>query len=249
MAHINKSLDEIIGRRGGGSRRIGGGGGTRRFASGGRNAGSMRSDGALFSSQASTGKWKHDKFREINSGKRRGVGGGKQLKGDFVKLNISNLPATVITADLEELFAGFSVYGVSVHYNELGEHLGTADLMVDTRSAKDIMREYSNIAIDGQALKFAVVDESGKLPGGASIKDRIQRLNRRSDPIRRRREQLPSKKKRTSAGASAGEGRGRRAGGGGAGKTGAKKEVMTADELDKQLEAYMGSRHPAIQQP
>jgi len=256
MANVNSSLDDIIarrigGRRSGGVRNIGG---SRRIgASGGRKP---------LARDIDSGKWKHDKFADLYSGKRRGGvgtstrigsgGGGK----DIVKVNISNLPDTVVTADLAELFQDFTVYGVSVHYDELGQHLGTADLFVNNRSAKDILREYARIAIDGQELKFAIVDESGRMTGGrAPIQDRIRRVTR--NPIR--------KEQRRSSGAGGGVG-GRRtrstdrrrsggpikSGGGGAGGRGkgnSDKKVMSVDELDKQLEAYMGSRHPAIQQP
>jgi len=253
---INMALDEIIVNRrsgGGGARRGGAIGGARRNS--GRRI-NPRND--LFTSEAPAGKWKHDKFGEIYGGKRRSAGtsratanprGARSGGGNIVKLNISNLPASVVTADLEELFQDFGVYGVSVHYDEVGQHLGTADLFVDIGSAKDIMREYANIAIDGQTIKFAVVDETGKALGGrASIAERVQirRVARRSDPIRRRREQVATKKRTPGGAVGGGGGRGRR--GPATEKKPAKKE-LTSDELDKQLEAYMGSRHPAIQQP
>jgi len=252
MANVNSSLDDIIARRIGG-KRVGGtrnvGGGPRRIgASGGRKPLARDIDG----------KWKHDKFSDLNSGKRRSGGGGgsRVISGrggkDIVKINISNLPDTVVTADLAELFQDFSIYGVSVHYDEMGQHLGTADLFVDSRSAKDILREYARIAIDGQELKFAIVDESGRLAGGrAPIIDRIHRVAR--NPIRK-------ENRRSGAGGGAGRrtrsverrrsGGPVKSGGGGRGGRGSgPKKVMSVDELDKQLEAYMGSRHPAIQQP
>jgi len=263
MANVNMALEEIIstqkqkGRGGnrkgfaGGntSRRSGGGGGG--FSRGGRNFGREK----YFSDDTPAGKWKHDKFAELQSGggggKKRAVGasGATGVRrprtagaaGQIVKLNISNLPDTVLTADLEELFQDFGVYGVAVHYDEAGQHLGTADLFVDILSAKDIIREYANIAIDGQEINIAVVDESGALK--PRIQDRIRRVA--NNPIRGRRAQI---QRRGSPGKRIGKAR-RSGGGGGAGRTGgkaggsSKPKVKTAEELDKELELYMGSRN------
>jgi len=210
------------------------------------------------------GKWKHDKFETLyGAGSQRrsggGGGGGGPVRsrggrtgggggGGVVKLNISSLPETVLTSDLEELFQDFNIFGVTVHYNETGEHLGTADLFVSPRAAKEILREYANIAIDGQEIKIGVVDESGNsLAPRARIQERIRHVA--NNPIRRRKAAPASKPvgRRAPAGRggakSAGGG-----GGGGAGGGGAKpeKKNLTAEELDKELEAYMGSRHPQI---
>uniref|UniRef100_A0A915LQ28 RRM domain-containing protein n=1 Tax=Meloidogyne javanica TaxID=6303 RepID=A0A915LQ28_MELJA len=100
-----------------------------------------------------------------NVGPRRqfGGGGGRRTNNtsgeDVVWINISNLPDTVLTGDLQELFQEFNLLGVGVHYDEFGQHMGTADLFVDGRSAKAILREYANIAIDGQKIRFAIVNE------------------------------------------------------------------------------------------
>jgi len=225
------------------SRRSGGGGGG--FSRGGRNFGREK----YFSDDTPSGKWKHDKFAELQSGgggKKRSVGasgatGIRRPRGaassEIVKLNISNLPDTVLTADLEELFQDFGVYGVAVHYDEAGQHLGTADLFVDLLSAKDIIREYANIAIDGQEINIAIVDESGLLK--PRIQDRIRRVA--NNPIRGRRAQIQrrgSPPKRIGGRRSAG-GAARTAKGAGAGKP----KLKTPEELDKELEAYMGGRN------
>jgi THO complex subunit 4 len=172
----------------------------------------------------------------------------------MVHLNISNLPASVVTSDLEELFQDFKVFGVAVHYNETGEHLGTADLFVDAGSGKDIIREFTNIAIDGQEIKIALVDETA---GKLSIRDRVERVAR--NPIYRRKAMGGSRRSVNSPRSRSG---GRRSGGGGGGKApsggggrrgpaaggragaGGKKLVeMSAADLDKELEAYMGIRN------
>ncbi|KAI1725594.1 aly/REF export factor 2 [Ditylenchus destructor] len=240
MASVNLALDEIITsqkqNRGGGRRRDftsrrGGAGGPR------RGGGSFRRE-KYFSDDTPAGKWKHDKFGELYGGgsKKRGAAAGSPAArrprtggraAEIVKLNISNLPDTVVTSDVEELFQEFGVYGVAVHYDEAGQHLGTADLFVDHQSARDIIREYSNIAIDGQEINIAYVDESGALK--PRIQDRVRRVA--SNPIRRRKERRSSPPKRRGA-------RGGKVGGGGSQKA----KQMTVEELDKELESYMGKK-------
>jgi len=241
MSNVNLSLDEFItrGRRGGAER------------NGVARRGAARR-GAVRSGSEPQGKWKHDKFETIyGSGSQRrsggptksragnGGGGNQRSSNGIVKLNIADLPETVLTTDLEELFQDFNIFGVTVHYNENGEHLGTADLFVNPRAARNIMREYANIAIDGQEIKIGVVDESGSLmaPRGR-IQDRIRRVA--SNPIRRRKADAP----RPSGGRGKGPIRGGKGGSGGGGQQ--PKKTLTTDELDKELEAYMGSRHPQI---
>ena len=49
----------------------------------------------------------------------------------------------------KELFQEYNCYGVTVHYDEMGNHLGTADLFTDQKTAAEIIREFKDIAIDG----------------------------------------------------------------------------------------------------
>jgi THO complex subunit 4 len=279
MADLSLALDEIISTQrkgkprggGGGGRRVGGGGGGRSRpgpirGNGGRGGSNFLRD-EYFSNDVPAGKWKHDKFMDLygGGGRRRGSGGagrsfgggrstGGGRGGAMVHLNISNLPASVVTSDLEELFQDFKVFGVAVHYNETGEHLGTADLFVDAGSGKDIIREFTNIAIDGQEIKIALVDETA---GKLSIRDRVERVAR--NPIYRRKAVGGSRRSMNGPRSRSG---GRRSGGGGGGKApsggggrrgpaaggrtgaGGKKLVeMSAADLDKELEAYMGIRN------
>jgi len=256
---INVALDELIVRNRRGGQRNGNGGGRRPVRGGGGAGGrrGIRSDSYYF--QEPKGKWKHDKFDSLyGAGAQRRSGGGGPIRarggrgggasGGVVKLNISDLPETVLTSDLEELFSDFNIYGVTVHYNEGGEHLGTADLFVSSRAAKEILREYANIAIDGQEIKIGVVDESGgSLSSRARIQDRIRHVA--NNPIRRRKAVAASKPgggRRASAGRGVSKAGGGGVGGGAAGGAAKPKKPMTTEELDKELEAYMGSRHPQI---
>lgn len=185
---------------------------------------------------------------------RKAIGGGQS---GLVKLQISNLPETVLTSDLEELFQEYNCYGVTVHYDESGAHLGTGDLFTDQQSANQILREFKDIAVDGQEICFCIVSESGSAAaagmiggGGRSkptIRDRLRRIGGGSNPIGKRRTLL---KKRLSGGsgrvgaARAGAaGRKARMNAGRGGTTSsastAAGKAKTAEELDMELDAYM----------
>ena len=231
------------------------------------------------SGEVPAGRWKHDKFFEAYGGAkpgarkqlavigkrgsasslggkatggiaarlaRKAVGGGQS---GMVKLQISNLPESVLTSDLEELFQDYNSYGVTVHYDEAHNHLGTADLFTDQRSAKQILQEFKNIAIDGREIKFCIVAESGAAAAGAladtgklSIHDRLHRVS--GNPIQRRRAMVVKKRTGTpkvSAAKAGAAGRkvGRIGKPSGAGTSAAAAKVKTAEELDMELEAYM----------
>uniref|UniRef100_A0A183CCA6 FoP_duplication domain-containing protein n=1 Tax=Globodera pallida TaxID=36090 RepID=A0A183CCA6_GLOPA len=264
-ANLAMALDEIIKNQGKGSRAVG----VKR--GGGRLVGATASARPRFPqrgfvSGVPAGQWKHDKFAEIyGGGKKRASGSSlgvfKSIKsglggsigariarkatgrdsGGMVKLQMSNLPESVVTLDLEELFQDFNVFGVAVHYDEMGSHLGTADLFTDQQSASNILREFKDIAIDGQEIKFCLVTEGTDSVGAkrANIRDRLQRISGGANPIRKK----SLVRKRISGGsikklARVGGGRRRVVGGGvSAGKVEAK--AKTAEELDKELEAYM----------
>ncbi|KAF7632187.1 FoP_duplication domain-containing protein [Meloidogyne graminicola] len=120
---------------------------------------------------------------------RKSVGNGQS---GIVKMQILSLPKTVLTSDLEELFQEYNCYGVTVHYDELGNHLGSADLFTDQKTAAEIIREFKDIAIDGQEIKFCIVAESGTTTSAAalgaekpSIRDRLRRVS--GNTIQRRR--------------------------------------------------------------
>jgi hypothetical protein len=253
MANVNRSLDEII------STQRGGGGGRRRGIVSRRLEGKIGDMGRIggirskFSSKDTpSGKWKHDKYMDIygqrgkNTQPNKGASGGSRraynLRNQVVKLNMSNIPETVLTADLEELFQDFEVYSVAVHYDEAGNHLGTADILVGLDDAENIMAEYKGIAIDGQEIKFVVVDDSGLLGGGGvrkpRIVDRIQRVA--SNPIRRRKTQQVQKRVRGGSDRRSDSIEGRK--NTRVAKVSDKAKKMTAEELDKELESYMGGR-------
>lgn len=148
---------------------------------------------------------------------------------------------------VQELFGEFDVLGVAVHYDEGGNHLGTADLFVSRPSANQILREFVGVVLDGKfrrslplstskpesfpgkEMRFALVDD--KSTARPSIRDRLQRVG---GP---RGNGKGGVQKRVSGGG--GPRGGRKSDPGGAAKRISK---LSADDLDKELEAYMGKK-------
>ncbi|KAL3095355.1 hypothetical protein niasHS_007454 [Heterodera schachtii] len=266
-ANLAMALDEIIKtqvkapRASAAGRGVGSG---RRLAGATTNPRSRFLQRGFVSGDVPAGQWKHDKFAELYGGGKKRMGGAslgpfKAVKGGagssigariarnaierdsggMVKLQVSNLPGSVVTLDLEELFQDFNVFGVAVHYDEMGNHLGTADLFTDQQSATNILNEFKNIAIDGQEIKFCLVTEGADSVGGkrGNIRDRLQRISGGPNPIRKK----PIVRKRISGGPIRKMSRtvGGRRKVAGAGTSKAAPKAKTADELDKELEAYM----------
>ncbi|PAV84356.1 hypothetical protein WR25_20811 [Diploscapter pachys] len=290
MANVNMSLDEIIqknkkprvGGRGGGFRngagKPRGGGGARRSTGGGAvrtpKAGAARKGFGRESTPP--GKWRHDKFKELENGGSFKSGGAATLVSAAgglagnpnrkVRVNISNLATSVVTADLEELFEPYGFDTVTVHFNESGEPLGTGDVTLKRKDANKMLNDFKGVNLDGQLLKMVIVD--GSTVAGGGISSRLQYTAKpqisRSIP---RVNAVGGIRKKFAGGAGGGSAGGRRrnagsgnpnrfldrlagedesprkgAGGrGGAGKGGAKK-VKTAAQLDAELEAYMQAK-------
>ncbi|CAB3410080.1 unnamed protein product [Caenorhabditis bovis] len=162
------------------------------------------------------------------------TGGGNKV----VRVNISNLAPTVIASDLDELFGNFGLEAAVVNYNEHGESLGTGDITLRKRDAERLIKQYSGVALDGQVMKFALVDTSsisGRVDFGA------KRL-RDTRPIRNGR-----KPKGNGAESflrdGVHEGETKKGGGGFRGRKGREaKPKKTEAELDAELEAYMSKR-------
>ncbi|GMT35788.1 hypothetical protein PFISCL1PPCAC_27085, partial [Pristionchus fissidentatus] len=279
MSSVNLSLDEIIaksrankgrgrgqdssfksdginGRRGGnngGARRSGGGGGQRR-------------EGA-FSRSVPGGKWRHDKFSEAEGG--RGGSAPSAPRGGLataisankkVRVNVSNLAASVTTADLEELFSQYSIDSAAVHYAEGGEHLGTGDVVMKKRDAQRALTDFQGVSVDGSRLSMAIVEGGA---GGGSIFDRVQVVKkvagggitkRSRDDARPQRSQRP----RGSSGGrhpldrtdeEGGNNKGGRGGGRGGPNRGGRREAKpkTEAELDAELDSYMKKSHSTME--
>lgn len=236
-----------------GVRRTGGGrgGGQRTGGSGNRNA-------AGFSKSVPGGKWRHDKFAENNSGapshRESGRVGGPVLGGANrkVRINLTNLAPTVLTADLEELFAEFNIDSAVIHFDETGRSLGSGDVTLRKNDALKALTQFKGVAVDGQALVMNIVEG-----GTGSIFDRVQK---NESPVIRRVSNGGSiqKSNRPSSGASGRRnavGKKKEGGyrnpldrmeddngsapkGGRGGGRGKKAQLSEAD-LDAELDAYM----------
>ncbi|CAK5073957.1 unnamed protein product [Meloidogyne enterolobii] len=119
----------------------------------------------------------------------------------------------------------------------MGNHLGTADLFTDQKTAAEIIREFKDIAIDGQEIKFCIVSESGasataaSLAGGKpSIRDRLRRVSGNS--IRRKGVKKVIVVRAGAAGRKARLGKK-------LAESATKLRTKTAEELDMELESYM----------
>ncbi|XP_002731646.1 THO complex subunit 4-B-like [Saccoglossus kowalevskii] len=254
---IDMSLDDIIklnkptgrgrgrGGRGGGSR-----GGARQFR-GGRGAGG-RGGPVRRTQQRGAGRnrptpysrpkelpdsWEHDMF---DGGVGLGVGGRALISRDGQsqqgKLLVSNLDFGVSDADIQELFADFgNLKRAAVHYDRSGRSLGTADVIFEKKNdAIKAMKQYNNVPLDGRAMNIQLVTSATE----------VEQFQRRPSTGRgasgggggfvgtRRGSSRGGQRGRRRGGAP---GRGGRGGGGGGGGS---RKVVTAEELDAQLDAY-----------
>lgn len=119
--------------------------------------------------------------------------------------------------DLNDLFENYRLSRVALHYDFRGKSLGTAEVHGQPEVIRRLVREFSDVQIDGRALQLTVVNEGGSTGGGS--------------PQRR------------SGGGSA---RVPRRGGIGGSKAGGslkreagKKPKLSAEELDRELDEYM----------
>jgi len=244
---IDMSLDDIItstksgrgrggrGGGGGGRRGVGGGrgGGARSFTSRPRTA--VRSSGGgrggSYTRGNVDGQWSHDMF----NGPRMMPG---LTSGGPGKLLVSNLDFGVSESDIHELFSEFGNLRTStVHYDRSGRSLGTAEVVYDRKSdAIKAMKQYNGVPLDGRAMKIEITGNDRDL-ASAPLRRRV------SDggavvPARRRVGGGPSP--RLARGGRGGRGAGGRGGRGG--RAEAKEPAPSAEDLDKEMDAYMQSR-------
>ncbi|CAJ0955145.1 unnamed protein product, partial [Mesorhabditis belari] len=250
---MDVSLDDIIaqnkkskgGRQVGGFRSAGGRNDSARPRGGGRGNGG----GGSRSTHVPDGRWKHDMF---GKGPASGGGGRKEVArigaggNPRVRVLLSNLAATVNTADLEELFNPYNIESVNVHFNEQGEPVGTGDLSLRRKDAIQMLQDLKGLAIDEQVVKMTLVDETSSVTVG-TIRDRIK-LNRPKVEVAvavvdqlemDARHMTCTMTEWNDQGDEPRSGGGRRGGRGGGRRGDGGKKPLTEDELNAQLEAYM----------
>ncbi|CAJ0583856.1 unnamed protein product, partial [Mesorhabditis spiculigera] len=244
---VNLSLDDIIAKHK--VKRHEGGRGDRRAPRGGTGSGGRRG----FESKTTVpgGKWKHDLFD------RRGSPEAVRpaARNTKVRVLMSNLADTVTASDLEELFSVYNVESVVLHFNQQGESLGTGECTLRMADATEMLKELSGLAIDDKRVKMTLVDEHNTKTIG-SLKDRVQlpKTAQRGNlhktfggGVRKGRSSPRGQKSGGKSwnehddrfGSTATEGSGSR-GRGGRGRGGDKKKPMSEDELNRQLDEYMG---------
>ncbi|KAM3726624.1 THO complex subunit 4-A [Dirofilaria immitis] len=235
MSLVNLSLDEIIARRKRADKKSNG------SISRIRNIRKKRDYGPEYATNNSaftrpedvpSGKWDHSGFEEMY-GDGSGDGplpsserGGKFSRVDLarkVRLHITNLAPTVNSADLNELFEEYSIYSATVNYDEMGESVGTADVVTDRITAREIIANLDGVALDGEVMAFHMIDDQA-IPSSVRVKDRLS-FRERSRGITKKRQS-----KRMFIGINSHR------------RDRSKRLQMTDEELDRELEEYMNKR-------
>ncbi|CAF1277583.1 unnamed protein product [Rotaria sordida] len=225
-------LDRTTNRRGGGGR---GGGGNRGFrvrtGRGSANGFRTRGGGALprISNPSATGRWKHDLYDD-NTNRNREIQRNTGVNST-TKLLISNLDFGVTTNDIIELFEDIGAVRVArVHFDETGRSLGTAEVIYERRAdAITAQQKYNTLNLDGRPMDIRLV---GNIDDGSK-----QQLNRFSlgnvGNNRPQRSGFRNTNQQNNI-------RGNRTRGGRQQQNGSsgKKEEVTAEDLDAELDAY-----------
>lgn len=210
---------------------------------GGARRGNGRPTGIPRRSGGSSGGWK-----DLDDVRNHGIT-SRGSDSKIIRVNISNLAPTVISSDLEELFADYKLHTVSVNFNEHGESLGTGDISLSKRDADRLVSKYTGVALDGKMMKFAVIDSNniagrvdfGSRPrqshgnSGRDFQSGPRRFNRKPEDFLRDGVHEGDTKR-------GGSGRGGFRKGGRGGDRDSKPKKTEA-ELDAELEAYMAKRN------
>lgn len=235
--NLDRSLDEIIsfrkragafrGRRGGRVRAIPGRGSA--FA---RTSAPLRirrpSSNHLrksFLSRGAGSAWGRDLFKDV-------VGSAVRSFGieTGTKLYISNLDYGVSNEDIRELFSEVGVLKhCDIHYDRSGRSKGTAEVVyLRGQNAVVAMKRYNNVQLDGKPLKIELI--------GTNLLSPINQAMNGAAALRRgRRPSAMTAGRGQRSGFRQSQGRGR-----GQGKKHlvGEKNIVTAEELNAELEKY-----------
>jgi len=184
---------------------------------------------------APVGRWKHDLYDDDNTNRVRSAPrtGGMN---STTKLLISNLDYGVTSNDVQELFEDIgAIRQARVHYDEGGQSLGTAEVVFERRvDAATAQQTYNGQNLDGRPMDIRLVggtdDGSQQQSNRGSYSNGFGGGNQRSG-FRNNNQQN---------GTRGGGGGGRQNGTGGK----AKKENVTVEDLDAELDAYRAETAP-----
>jgi len=255
---MDKSLDEIIAEKkikNPSSNRRGGSRGNSRRGSSNFNSRAPRRQGQSFSNGNGipSGPWAHDMFQGRSSARQ---GAPRPLMGintsGPIKLIVSNLDYAVTEDDVKELFGEFgSMESSCIHYDNSGCSLGSAQVIYSNRNAaQKAKQQYNGVHLDRRPMRITIEGDSGSgmFGGGMAPVKRLTNSGfggrsgmggmRSSFPSRG-----PSRGTRDSGRGSGGRGRGGSGGRGrGSSGTGSRNEKpKSAEELDKELDAYLAA--------
>lgn len=161
----------------------------------------------------------------------------KPLSG---KMIVKNLHFNVSDNDVKELFSSLGKLRSSrVHYSSAGKSLGVADVHFDRRiDAEKACKTYNGVPLDGRPMRIELVDKSLPVANRVGpIKKQAPKGNQAGNNARR--------------GQTGGNRGGRQSGGQKRGQKSnnkqqkpkkVKKEEVTVEELDKQLDSYLAEK-------
>ncbi|CAF4769682.1 unnamed protein product [Rotaria sp. Silwood1] len=241
---LGLGLDDII-RRDRNTNRRGGRGGQRGFQGRGGSRGGGQVNGFRAQgggglprpSNAPAGRWKHDLYDD-NTNRARGVQRNSGVNST-TKLIISNLDYGVTTNDVHELFEDIgAVRAAHVHFDENGQSLGTAEVIFERRAdASTAQQKYNGLNLDGRPMDIKLV--GGVDSGLPQQTNRGSFVNGNNSGNQRSGFRFNNQQNGNRGGTNRSRG-----GGGGGNQQGnsirgnTKKETITAEDLDAELEAY-----------
>ncbi|CAF2425554.1 unnamed protein product [Rotaria sp. Silwood2] len=185
-------------------------------------------------SNAPAGRWKHDLYDD-STNRARGVQRNSGVNST-TKLIISNLDYGVTTSDVQELFEDVgAIRAAHVHFDENGQSLGTAEVVFERRAdAATAQQKYNGLNLDGRPMDIKLV--GGVDSGLTQQTNRGSFANGTNSRNQRSGFRFNNQQNETRGGGNRSRGGGRQQENGTRGN--ARKETISAEDLDADLEAY-----------